>query len=533
MRLYHWLAMWLALALLLAGCASGAPTAQAMVTVQIEVDGQQISVELPAGSSVQQALDQADVTLGELDRVEPAPYEVLAEDGEIKVTRIYEEFEIEQVVIPFEQQLQPSEFLLEGTQQPLQLGENGLKEITYRVVYEDGVEVSRTEIKVVVVKEAVPQIMLVGVQSSFTPRSIPGRLVYLSDGNAWVMEGSTASRTPIVTTGDLDGRVFSLSDDGEWLLFTRRSEDAETINTLWAVNLRQPEVLYDLQVQNVIHFADWLPGSTSRVAFSTVEPREAAPGWQANNDLRVAVFSVNGWVDPTPEVLVETNSGGVYGWWGINYLFGATADNILYAGPDQIGFVDVENGTLLSWQQIIPLETYGDWAWVPGVAWSEDGNIVYLVRHAPPPGSTAPEESQNFNLTAVPLSGGSPVDLVSQVGMFAYPLLSPASESATGGLRYQVAYLQAIFPEQSETSRYRLMLIDRDGSNRRALFPPPEAPGIEPRQAWGAWSPDVLPESGGRGLVVLYQGNLWLVDSLSGEAFQITGEGRISRVDWK
>ncbi|RME08057.1 MAG: hypothetical protein D6803_02235, partial [Anaerolineae bacterium] len=92
---------------------------------------------------------------------------------------------------------------------------------------------------------------------------------------------------------------------------------------------------------------------------------------------------------------------------------------------------------------------------------------------------------------------------------------------------------QAIFPEQSETSRYRVYVMDRDGSNRRLLFPPEEAPGIEPGREWGVWSPGRLPESGGWGLAVLYQGNLWLVDTQSGEHFQITGEGRISAVDWK
>ncbi|NIW44606.1 MAG: hypothetical protein GWN30_07530, partial [Gammaproteobacteria bacterium] len=76
------------------------------------------------------------------------------------------------------------------------------------------------------------------------------------------MEDSTANRVPIITTGDLDGRVFTLSDDGRWLLFTRHSEEDDVINTLWAVNIENPEVVVNLEVANIIHFADWRPRST-------------------------------------------------------------------------------------------------------------------------------------------------------------------------------------------------------------------------------------------------------------------------------
>jgi hypothetical protein len=117
--------------------------------------------------------------------------------------------------------------------------------------------------------------------------------------------------------------------------------------------------------------------------------------------------------------------------------------------------------------------------------------------------------------------------------MFAYPRPSPIQAQTTGESAYQVAYLQAIFPEQSDTSRYRLMVMDRDGSNRRELFPPAEAQGIDPQRDWGVWSPQVVDGSQGHALAVLYQGNIWLVDSVSGETWQITGDGRINRVDWR
>ncbi len=96
---------------------------------------------------------------------------------------------------------------------------------------------------------------------------------------------------------------------------------------------------------------------------------------------------------------------------------------------------------------------------------------------------------------------------------------------------YQIAYLQAIFPAQSETSRYRVIVMDRDGSNRRAIFPPEDAQGIEPQTP--IWTPDPVPGQTGDFLAVVYQGNLWLIDSGSAQAHQITGDGLISRIDWK
>ena len=69
--------------------------------------------------------------------------------------------------------------------------------------------------------------------------------------------------------------------------------------------------------------------------------------------------------------------------------------------------------------------------------------------------------------------------------MFAYPLASPLQQLGTGDLEYQIAFLQAEIPDRSETSRYRIAVMDRDGSNRRTLFPEDESPGLEPQQSLG------------------------------------------------
>jgi hypothetical protein len=528
MRLYHsglWLTLvWLAAALVMGSC-SPPQVSEGRISVQITADGETLTVEVPAGSSVEEVFNAARINLGPLDRSDPPLYTVLGDGSHVRLIRVREEYVVEQEVIPFEQQVVRNESLPEGEEYWLQMGENGLMEITIRQVFEDGVEVSSSPVKTVMLKEAVPQIRMVGMQKPFAPISIPGRLAYLADGDAWVMEGTTGNRRQVVGTGDLDGRIFSLSPDGEWLLFSRASEEEGTINSLWAASLDEDsENLIDLKVSNVIHFADWRPGADMTIAYSTVEPRPGAPGWQANNDLGLLTFSPTGYVRTLQPVL-ETNSGGVYGWWGTAFSWAPDGSRLAYARPDSLGVVDPESRTQTALVEFTPLQTFGDWAWVPGFGWSPEGDFLFSVNH---PGTA---ESQRFDLQVTQKDGEYSVPVVPEVGMFAYPQPSPAEQLPGGDMSYQVAYLEAMQPDQSESSRYRLVVMDRDGSNRLVLFPAEGAGGLEPQRV--AWSPQTVGGNAAYALALLFQGNLWLVDSISGEAWQITGDGLTKRVDWK
>ncbi len=540
MRLYHsqfWVkvGLWILLpGIMLVGCAAPQAT-QEQIQLVIEVDGETHPVSVPAGSTVQQALDAAHIELGALDRTDPALFTVTQKDEHIRVIRVKEEFVVKEVVIPFERQTLRNESLAPGKENEvyLQVGENGLEEITYRKVYEDGVEVSSNAVRSAVIRKPVPEIIMVGIQTPFIPVAIPGKLIYLRDGNAWLIEETTGNRRAIVTTGDLDGRVLALSDDLNWLLFTRASKEEGAINSLWAMQITgEKNDPIDLEVPNVIQFADWIPGSSTKIIFSTVEERATAPGWQANNDLNVITFSTTGWTSQW-DVVIEPNSGGIYGWWGTNFAWSPDRQNLAIARPDGLQLVNYLDGTITLMADIVPLLTRGDWAWVPGISWSPDGQILYTVDHVPPPGSSTPEESPLFDLAAVPVPGGPLLRIISQSGMFSYPISSPFQTRSDGQQSYQVAYLQAVFPTQSETSRYRLALMDRDGSNPKVLFPTEGSTGITPQRDWGAWSPEPLSETGNYAIALVYQGNLWLVDTVNGQGQQVTGDGLTTRVIWK
>jgi hypothetical protein len=507
----------------LTACRSPQMTGKDIV-VRVTADGETREVSLAAGSTVLQAYQEAEIAVGNLDRSNPPLYTVLKDGDSVTLIRVEEKFETEQQVIPFERQVVRNESLPEGETRLVQAGINGLQELTYRIVLEDGEEISRSIVKSVVLQEGAAEIVMVGAQASFAPLPIPGRIAYLAGGNAWLIDTATTNRVPIVTTGDLDGRIFFLSPKGDYLVFTRKSAKPpdKEINTVWAVRTSGGKP-FSTGIVNVVHYAEWIPGTNS-IAYSTVEPRSSAPGWQANNDLHR--YSIT---NGAKAKILDASSGGVYGWWGSVYSFSSNG-RLAYARPDGIGLVDIEKKTLKPLVEITPFNTRSDWAWLPSLAWGADGNTLYYTSHAPPPSLLNEEDSPFFDLSALSFSNNANVDIIRNAGMFAYPSSSPLQSSATER-RYQIAYLQAIFPEQSETSRYRIVVMDRDGSNRRTIFPPPDAPGLQPQTP--VWAPGPIEGQTGDFIAVIYQGNLWLVDSGNSQAYQVTGDGLVTRMDWK
>ena len=509
--------------LLLTACRSPQMTGND-ISVTIIMDGGSQAVALPAGSTVTQALQSAGVTVGSLDKADPPLYTVLSDGDSVTLIRVEEKFETEEVVVPFERQVVRNESLPEGETRLVQAGVNGLQELTFRIVLEDGEEVSRTTVKSVSLRESAPEIMMVGAQSSFAPLPIPGTIAYIAGGNAWIIDTSTANRTPLVTTGDLDGRIFFLSPNGRYLVYSRKSTKPadQEINTLWAVRTNGGTP-FSTGISNVVHYAEWIPGTNS-IAYSTVEPRTAAPGWQANNDLHRHSITTG-----ARARILGASSGGVYGWWGMSFAF-SPEGRLAYTRPDGIGLVDIDGKYIKPLIDITPYNTHSDWAWLPSIAWGADGETLYYTSHAPPPSLVNEEDSPFFDISAVSFSNDVNVEIARQTGMFAYPTPSYLQSSSSERL-YQVAYLQAIFPEQSETSRYRVVVMDRDGSNRRTIFPADDAPGLQPQAP--AWAPDTIEGQAGDFIAVVYQGNLWLIDSGNSQAYQVTGDGLVTRIDWK
>jgi len=501
-----------------------------ILTIEI-VDGENLQqVSLSDRESVGSLLGELGILIGQLDMVSPPINTIIDKSMRIVITRISEIIETRQLIIPYDRQELPNESMAAGEVRLIQAGKSGLMEQQIRHVYQDGKEVSSAVVSEVIIETVKPEIIMVGVLTPFQSVSIPSKLVYLNSGNAWLMETSTANRIPLVTSGDLDGRIFSLSPDGTWLLFSRSSTrpSNEEINNLWIINLTNPDSqIIDLHVSNIIHFAEWQPGKEYIIAYSTVEPREAAPGWQANNDLFFLPIHPETGVPDTPIQILENSSGGIYGWWGTSFSWSADGSLLAFSRPDGIGLVNVQNNNLSKLIDIVPLNTYSDWAWISGIEWSNDNKTLYYTAHRIDSGYVSPEDSPIFDFKAYLLPSGQSILLAADIGMFTYPAISLVDEDSMGGSL--LGYLNAIFPSQSATSRYRIYLMDRDGSEQRLLFPAESIIGIFPKMSWGAWAPN----SSNPLLGVLYEGNIWIIDVVSGLPQQITGDGLTRRIDWK
>jgi hypothetical protein len=66
--------------------------------------------------------------------------------------------------------------------------------------------------------------------------------------------------------------------------------------------------------------------------------------------------------------------------------------------------------------------------------------------------------------------------------------------------------------------------MDRDGSNKRHLFPPEGMMGLIAPEP--AWSPT------GDALLIEYEGNLFRVDAQDGSLAQLTSDGQSSHPRW-
>ena len=161
----------------------------------------------------------------------------------------------------------------------------------------------------------------------------------------------------------------------------------------------------------------------------------------------------------------------------------------------------------------------GDQVWVPTPTWSPDSRYVALTIHGEEPGRPA-EESRVFEVWALDLDQTVRARLTRPVGMWSAPRWSPPVEGES-----QIAYAEANTPSNSYESRYVLWGMDRDGSNKRRLFPAQDQAGISPPVVYD-WSP------AGAQLVVLYLGDLYLVDAADGQAVQLTGDGQSTHLDW-
>jgi hypothetical protein len=512
----------LILLIFLSGCDSLSSFQK--VDLSINDAGKISTLKVNKEITVENALSIAGIKLNALDKVEPSQSTVITSPITVSITRVTEEYSVEESILPFEQQTIKNESLQQGQKVLIQPGVNGKTQTIYRIVYENGIKVSSTFVSSDTTIPSQPEIVMIGVQSPYSVQQINGMLAYISSGNAWVMEATTGNRRVLTSSGNLDGRIFSLSQDKAWLLFsTSNNNDSDNeINRLWIVSLSSSDLqLIDTGIVNVVNYAEWVPGTARTISYSSVETSSSPPFWNANNNLIVMKLDTDG-KPIDKKTLVDTNSGGLYGWWGTIFKWSPDGKNIAYSRPDSVGFIDPNNGEIIPTFQITPYQTDSVWAWVPDISWSSDSNFLF----ASLPDDSTSDPLRATNLTAINVESKQLFPLIKSCGLFC----SFTSYSSHSENEEFIAFLSAILPEQSEISRYSLFVMDKDGSNQMKLYPTEGIQGLKSQTL--VWEPVSVGITHPR-IAFVSQGNLLIVDTVNGIIQQITGDGSIEKIDWK
>lgn len=129
--------------------------------VQVLVDGKDLKIK-SAESTVGKMLKAEGITLSSIDKVKPLQSDPIEKNLKVTITRVNSQTFSEVQTLAFQTEVQKDNSKGNDEQQVVQQGANGSKEVTTKVTYEDGKEVSRNIISEVVKSQPVQAIIKVG-----------------------------------------------------------------------------------------------------------------------------------------------------------------------------------------------------------------------------------------------------------------------------------------------------------------------------------------------------------------------------------
>ncbi|SEC37123.1 3D domain-containing protein [Paenibacillus sp. GP183] len=135
--------------------------------IQLTADGQTTTVYTTA-KTVESALQDLHIALGELDRVSPERNTALTSNSEIKIVRVKKEIDQINESIAFETEQKNDSTLLKGKEQVVQEGAEGVLVKKTEKVYEDGQLVSENVVDQQVQTESVKKIVAIGTKNPVT-----------------------------------------------------------------------------------------------------------------------------------------------------------------------------------------------------------------------------------------------------------------------------------------------------------------------------------------------------------------------------
>lgn len=146
--------------------------------IYISVDGTKKEFRTWA-KTVKEALEEKGVLVGSNDKVEPTRERFISNELEVNITRVSESEVKETEILPFETRTVDDSSLEYGKTNVKQAGKNGEKEFTYKIISENGIQVSRTLISVNLVSSPIEKIIVNGTKPKQT---FTGSASHMSQG---------------------------------------------------------------------------------------------------------------------------------------------------------------------------------------------------------------------------------------------------------------------------------------------------------------------------------------------------------------
>ncbi|MEP6629231.1 MAG: ubiquitin-like domain-containing protein [Lapillicoccus sp.] len=177
-------------------------------TVNVAADGGTKSVA-SIGTTVADVLQQLEVTVGALDRVNPAPDTAIADGMTVTVNRVEKKTATENQAIAFTVTSQDDATLAKGTKKTTTAGVAGQQTLSFDEVWVDGRLESRTQTGTQVTANPVDQVVAVGTKAP-TPAPAP------APAPVRATAPTTPAPTPPPPAGNPSGAGINLANAAMW-----------------------------------------------------------------------------------------------------------------------------------------------------------------------------------------------------------------------------------------------------------------------------------------------------------------------------
>lgn len=163
------------------------------------VDGNNVQEIYSTSSNIGQILDEAGLTVSEDDKVYPGLSSLITADRRIEIVRVDVSFETTTLDIPAISVVKRTTAIDPGKSVVEQSGVSGSKQVTYKIVKENGIEVSRRVDSEVVKVEPVTEVIALGAEKLFiTSRGMPFRYTssFIVEATAYDLSYASCGKYP-------------------------------------------------------------------------------------------------------------------------------------------------------------------------------------------------------------------------------------------------------------------------------------------------------------------------------------------------